>query len=51
MMMTRFFVLAVALASAAPLSAQTATTRLDAVAGVPEIDKTTQTEDVNFRNS
>src|SRR6476661_5865208 len=50
MMMTRFFVLAVALASAAPLSAQTATTRLDAVAGVPEIDKTTQTEDVNFRN-
>jgi len=50
MMMTRFFVLAVALASAAPLSAQTATTRLDAVAGVSEIDKTTQTEDVNFRN-
>lgn len=50
MMMTQFFVLAVALASAAPLSAQTATTRLDAVAGVPEIDKTTQTEDVNFRN-
>jgi predicted aspartyl protease len=34
----------------APLSAQTVTTKLDAVSGVPEIDKATQTEDVRFRN-
>lgn len=40
----------VAASIAAPLSAQTATTRLDAVAGVPEIDKITQAEDVKFRN-
>jgi predicted aspartyl protease len=39
-----------ALISASNLSGQTVT-RLDAVAGVPEIDKTTQTQDVNFRNS
>ena len=32
------------------LSAQPATTKLDAVAGVPEIDKTSQTEDLNFKN-
>jgi predicted aspartyl protease len=49
-MTTRYLVLAAALASSAPLSAQTATTRLDTVSGVPEIDKTTQTEDVRFRN-
>ena len=49
-MTTRYLVLAAALANTAPLSAQTATTRLDTVSGVPEIDKTTQTEDVQFRN-
>jgi predicted aspartyl protease len=49
-MTRRYLVLAAALASSAPLSAQTATTRLDTVSGVPEIDKTTQTEDVQFRN-
>jgi predicted aspartyl protease len=49
MIMTRFLVLMAALASAAPLSAQTATTRLDAVSGVPDIDKTTQTQDVQFK--
>jgi predicted aspartyl protease len=49
MIMTRFLVLMVALTSAAPLSAQTATTRLDAVSGVPDIDKTTQTQDVQFK--
>jgi predicted aspartyl protease len=49
-MISRFLVLAAALASSAAVSAQTATTRLDAVSGVPEIDKTTQTEDVRFRN-
>jgi predicted aspartyl protease len=32
------------------LSAQPATTKLDAVAGVPEIDRTSQTEDLNFKN-
>ena len=48
--MIRHWVLAAALASSAPLLAQTATTRLDPVAGVPEIDKTTQTEDVQFKN-
>jgi predicted aspartyl protease len=30
--------------------AQTSTTKLDAVSGVPEIDKSTQTEDVRFKN-
>ena len=49
-MTTRYLVLAAALTSSAPLTAQTATTRLDTVSGVPEIDKTTQTEDVRFRN-
>jgi predicted aspartyl protease len=32
------------------LAQTTTTTRLEAVSGVPEIDKTTQTEDVRFRN-
>lgn len=49
-MKTRYPVLAAALATSAPLFAQTATTRLDAVSGVPDIDRTTQTEDVKFRN-
>ncbi len=30
--------------------AQTTTTKFDAVSGVPEIDKTTQTQDVNFKS-
>ena len=34
----------------ASLPAQTTTTKLDAVGGVPEIDKTTQTQDLRFRN-
>src|SRR4051794_7222503 len=34
----------------AALSAQPVTTKLDAVAGVPEIDRTSQTEDLNFKN-
>lgn len=50
MMISRFLVLAAALAGSTAVSAQTATTRLDAVSGVPEIDRTTQTEDVRFRN-
>jgi predicted aspartyl protease len=49
-MIRRLFVIAVALAGSTAASAQTATTKLDTVAGVPEIDKTTQTEDVRFRN-
>jgi predicted aspartyl protease len=49
-MLTRYLVLAAALASSAGLSAQTAMTTLDAVSGVPDIDKTTQTEDVRFHN-
>lgn len=48
-MIRHHLVLACTLASASPLLAQTATTRLDPVAGVPEIDKTTQTEDVAFK--
>jgi predicted aspartyl protease len=39
-----------ALASSAALSAQPATTRLDAVSGVPDIDQKTQTEDLRFKN-
>jgi predicted aspartyl protease len=44
---------AVLLATSVAASAQTAPARLDrldAVAGVPEVDKTTQTEDVRFKN-
>jgi predicted aspartyl protease len=42
--------LAAAFACSTPLCAQTATTKLDATSGVPDIDKTTQTQDVQFRN-
>jgi predicted aspartyl protease len=49
-MIKRIVLLAMALVGGSALSAQTATTKLDAVSGVPEIDKTTQTEDVKFRN-
>jgi len=49
-MIRRYLLLAAALASSASVSAQTATTKLDATSGVPEIDKTTQTEDLRFRN-
>src|SRR5258708_19157482 len=49
-MIRRVVVALAALMSGAGLPAQTATTMLDAVSGVPEIDKTTQTEDVRFRN-
>lgn len=45
-------VLALTIASLACSAAwaQPATTNLDSVAGVPEIDRTTQTQDVKFRN-
>jgi predicted aspartyl protease len=49
-MARRFLVAALALASGSAALAQTATTRFDAVSGGPEIDKTTQTQDVKFRN-
>jgi len=49
-MIRLYLVLAAALAGGAAATAQTVTTRLDAVPEAPEIDKTTQTEDVQFRN-
>lgn len=49
-MILRSVLASVALIASANLSAQTSTTKLDAVSGVPEIDKTTQTEDVRFKN-
>ncbi|HEX3675942.1 MAG TPA: retroviral-like aspartic protease family protein [Sphingomicrobium sp.] len=49
-MMRQGFVALVALASSATLHAQPATTKLDAVAGIPQQDDKTQTEDVRFKN-
>lgn len=49
-MMRQAFVALVALASSATLYAQPATTKLDAVAGIPKQDDKTQTEDVRFKN-
>ena len=49
-MIRQCLVLAAAPAGSNAALAQTATTKLDAVAGVPEIDKSTQTQDVQFRN-
>ena len=49
-MITRLVLLAIVSASGSVAGAQTATTKLDAVSGIPEIDKTTQTEDVKFHN-
>ena len=49
-MIRRSILAAVALIASTSLNAQTTTTKLDAVSGVPEIDKTSQTEDVRFKN-
>jgi predicted aspartyl protease len=49
-MMCRALVIGLMLTSSASLSAQTATTRLDAVSDVQDIDKKAQTEDVRFKN-
>lgn len=49
-MLWRSLVMMSVLGGGTALSAQPATTKLDAVAGVPEIDKTSQTEDLNFKN-
>ena len=48
-MIRRYLVLAAALAGSVA-TAQTVTTRLDAVPEGLQVDKTTQTEDVQFRN-
>ena len=49
-MKKRLLGLTIGLLASSTLSAQTVTTKLDPVAGVPEIDKTTQTQDVKFHN-
>lgn len=49
-MMRQTFVALVALATPATLYAQPATTKLEAVAGIPKQDDKTQTEDVRFKN-
>jgi len=49
MMRQSFFALAV-LTSSGTLVAQPATTKLEAVSGIPAIDSQTQTEDVQFKN-
>jgi predicted aspartyl protease len=49
-MIRRSFLAGAALIASAAVQAQTSTTKLDAVSGVPEIDKSTQTEDVRFKN-
>jgi len=49
-MIRRSFLAVAALVASAAVHAQTSTTKLDAVSGVPEIDKSTQTEDVRFKN-
>lgn len=49
-MIRRSIVLAAAFACGSPLGAQSVT-HLDPVAGVPDIDRTTQTQDVRFRDA
>lgn len=49
-MMRQTFVAFVLLASPVPIAAQPATTKLDAVAGIPKTDDKTQTDDVRFKN-
>lgn len=48
-MIGRLVTLVGALAMSGAAAAQTATTKFDAVSGIPEVDKTAQTQDVNFR--
>jgi predicted aspartyl protease len=48
-MIRRTFVALVLLVDSGTLSAQPATTKLEAVSGIPTIDSTTQTEDVRFK--
>jgi predicted aspartyl protease len=49
-MIGRLISLVAALAIGSAAAAQTTTTKFDAVSGVPEIDKTTQTQDVSLRS-
>jgi predicted aspartyl protease len=49
-MKRQMFLTLLALASSAALAAQPATTKLDAVSGIPKMDSTTQTEDVKFKS-
>jgi predicted aspartyl protease len=49
-MMRRMLFAGLALIGSAQLGAQTVTTQLDAVSGIPEMDQKTQTEDVRFHN-
>ena len=49
-MIGRLMILVGVLAASSAAIAQTTTTKFDAVSGVPEIDKTTQTEDVAFKS-
>jgi len=47
---TRICVALAAILATSGLSAQTRTTTLEAVSGIPDVDKTTQTEDVKFKS-
>ena len=49
-MIGRLLILVGALAATSTASAQTTTTKFDAVSGVPDTDKTAQTQDVNLRS-
>ena len=49
-MIRRYLLLLAGLTTGTVASAQPATTRLDAVSGVPEIDKSTQSEDLKFKD-
>jgi predicted aspartyl protease len=48
-MISRYVVLAGLVTFSAPLWAQPATTKVDTVSGVPQIDKTSQTQDIRLR--
>jgi predicted aspartyl protease len=49
-MMMRTLALVAALLAGTAASAQPVATRLDAVAGIPAVDNTTQTQDIGFKN-
>ena len=49
-MKRRMLLTLLALGSSAALAAQPATTKLDAVSGIPKMDSTTQTQDVKFKS-
>ena len=48
-MMWRGLIAGAALIGSTPAWTQTTTTKLDAVSGIPDVDKTTQTQDVQFK--